>query len=561
MHNSHYKVPTLHTSVLRGNSNYRPVDRLKCKKAFQRSIETNRFQSELSSIKQKTARPSTKHSKSSRTATAQPRTRKAFFFIVVSLLLLTYVLSNLTLWSKAIEIQEKRISEGFKSSTLEFMVSQIKQDDVEEFSKVAASYAVYSLNNHSIKNPVKEGDAANLYSNINLSVHDLLANGEAGAGYFAGEELALKYTDEELASYTFKGFFDKLDKTLQNSGLKLDSYSFTGFSMNQSDYTTLNFSFTLEVKASDNFNTASLSRTFQIVFELPIDGLVDPAVAREMQKEDYGSQIIEKQIFLGVDYYQTPGALWITEGVSSFGQGWFYGPVWEATNGNFPSRDPLQVSSWILKGTEAEIGAAEDRNLFGAYIITDIITVDDLVNDFDKPVFLSPNPKLSRCEDERCILFVSQYSPKEINNHPQLGGSSAAISYGIEDLKDFVMCGYYIPDPEGPSYFQRLLDDSFSPEKKNEEFGIASFLIWDGIEAKGKLSDLSRLDYEFFNGEDGKIIRGMPGCKYAAICSQEGAYVGQFKLSDTALKKYVKENWDATHIYCEGDEWSSCEGN
>lgn len=493
------------------------------------------------------------------THSKKPRTRKAFFFIIVSLLLLTYVLSNLTLWSKAIEIQEKRISEGFKSSTLEFMLSQIKQEDVEEFSKVAASYAVYSLNNHSIKNPVKEGDATNLYSNINKSIYSLLETGKAGTEYFVDGSLALEYTDEELASYTFKGFFDKLDKTLQNSGLKLDSYSFTGFSLNQTDYTTLNFSFTLEVKASDNFNTASLSRKFQIVFELPIDGLVDPAVAREMQKEEYGSQIIEKQIFLDLDHYSIPGALWVTEGGTGFGQGWFYGPVWEATNGAFPSKDPLQISSWVLKGTEAEVNAAADHSLFGAYIITDVTDVDDLVTDYDKPVFLSPTPQLSTCEEERCILFVSQYSPKEINDKPQLGGSSAAISYDIEDLKDFVMCGYYIPDPEGPSYFQRLLDNSF--ERADEDLGIASFLIWNEIEAKGKLSDLSRLDYEFFNGDNGKIIRGMPGCKYTAICSQEGAYTGQFKLSDSALEKYVGENWKSTHIYCEGDEWSSCEGN
>ncbi len=504
------------------------------------------------------------HYKVTQSRAKQPRTRKAFFFIVVSLLLLTYVLSNLTLWSKAIEIQEKRISESFKSSTLEFMLSQIKQDDIEEFSKIAANYAMYSLNNHSIKNPVKE-DATNPYSNINQSIHALLANGEAGKDYFMGEKSELKYTEAEVASYTFKGFFNTLNMTLQKSGLRLDSYSFYEFSLNQSDYTTLNFSFVVEVRASDKYHLASLSRTFKLNFELSIDGFVDPAIAREMQSTDFGEQIVEKQIFLDLEEYPDPKSLQITEGGSGFGQGWFYGPVLDLGLGqSMPSKDPLELSSWVLKGTESEITGFANYNLFGAYIITDKANVADLATNFDKPVFLNPTPTLTGCDTkstdpQRCILFVSRYSVEDINKKPTLGSSSEALTYNIENLKDCAICGYYIPDPEGPSYFQRLLENSF--DKKDSKYGLATFLLWDGIEAEGKLSDLSRLDYEFFNGEDGKTIRGMPGSKYAAMCAQKGAYVGQFKLSDTALEKYVSENWESTHIYCEGDQWSSCEGN
>ena len=121
--------------------------------------------------------------------------------------------------------------------------------------------------------------------------------------------------------------------------------------------------------------------------------------------------------------------------------------------------------------------------------------------------------------------------------------------WDITRLRDMTVCGFYVQGT-GPSFFQRMLAGAESVS--NPVLGIESFLVgqWAGgaeDKLKGLGGDtLSRLDWEFYQNIDGQDeMKGMPGCKNAAMCSPDTSVsnatsegVGIFKLSANATKRY-----------------------
>lgn len=136
----------------------------------------------------------------------------------------------------------------------------------------------------------------------------------------------------------------------------------------------------------------------------------------------------------------------------------------------------------------------------------------------------------------RCALLVNTYLPYEVSAEPakKLDSSGSAI-YGVEKIRDFVMCGYYVPNPAAPSYFQRLLPDSYS--RNSTELGIETLVI--GQYANSSSYDLnSRLDRELFNPNlEGVKIMGLPGCRNYESCADTPS-TGIFALSSGAISAY-----------------------
>jgi hypothetical protein len=135
----------------------------------------------------------------------------------------------------------------------------------------------------------------------------------------------------------------------------------------------------------------------------------------------------------------------------------------------------------------------------------------------------------------RCVLLTNKYLADEVSNDPlrKLDSSASAI-YGVEAMRDFVMCGYYTSNPAAPSYFQRLLPDSYS---RNSTLGIETFVI--GQYANSSAYDLnSRLDRELFNASiDGIKIMGLPGCRNYETCADTPT-TGIFAVSPGVVDAY-----------------------
>ncbi|HIE56104.1 MAG TPA: hypothetical protein EYP90_13165 [Chromatiaceae bacterium] len=274
------------------------------------------------------------------------------------------------------------------------------------------------------------------------------------------------------------------------------------------------------------------------------------------------------------------------------GQGWFYGFLVSTSRAS--SVDEDNRSKYILVGDFDDITAADPDGLFGGYIVTsepgvsDVCAADGFENQED--AFNAVRHDGADCSDvsfdfsmgkftplpfieaegfevsdapfcpvlgeipvryERCALFVNENSIMDVLSDPdqKLGTAGAGI-FDIEDMRDFIMCGYYTHNPGAPSYLQRLLPDSY--ERSSAEYGIETFVI--GEYANHENYDRhSRVDHELFAGTDGRAVRGMPGCRTFGHCSQHpDPPTGVFTLDDDSVAAY-----DLAEIYCE--EAEGCE--
>lgn len=528
------------------------------------------------------------------------KARKGFFFVLITLLILMYIVASLSVFTRTVEISEKRAAEKFKVSNLEAAVDQITNEKVQKLADISTYYALMKLNDHAAYHPVKEGEIGEWeFTHINASMAELVLNGKASSDHFVdGRELSIDFSLAE--------WIDKLNKSLESSGMRVSSFSAENFFFNQSDYDGVNYSFTLHLALEDNAGTASLSRTYDLKGEINIEGLIDPAIVR-MGMENNLPQDLQKQIFFNEEYKKRsdmrPKPIEIGK---SEGQGWFYGPLVEVANAK--DVDPIERSQWILVGDYNDIISLKEPdvnyNEFGAYILTNKVKlipecggeeqsetfnpivydpkcdkkIEKNINPPDKPFAVIDGFKIGSLPEEtkcpknlvkqnsgvvRCVLFVAQYDFSEIKKEPDKKLKDVHL-YGIEKLRDFAVCGYYVNSEEAPSYFQRLLNKSYSRSSPLgiETFLIGSFIGGKGVDAEGNPlvaywdDSFSRLDTELAHKKTGKKIRGMPGCKEKGVCGSD-SYVGHFTLGDVR-EDYLGEKTDESYIGCD-DGYADCE--
>jgi len=327
----------------------------------------------------------------------------------------------------------------------------------------------------------------------------------------------------------------------------------------------------------DYSSTSALTRTYDIDSSVDISGLVDPALARESYKLADGNTAY-RQFFFS-DLYSTPGDVGISKIASvSAGQGWIYGYVIDVAIADEVPFDKRY--KYILVGTFDEITSTLAYQQFGGYVLTNepvkgtecIPTVvgaspgnneEKTFNPIEysgieclpengpgewtaKPFVVSEgfdasSDSIPICPggigESKCMLMTATYSFPEVEADVSKKLSSAGAGiYGVENLRDFVMCGYYLNSPDAPSYLQRLLNDSYT--RSDSEYGIETFVIGDYANHDNYLG-LSRLDRELFNGVDGVRVRGLPGCKDQASCAADPEPVtGVFRISEDAINNY-----------------------
>ena len=479
--------------------------------------------------------------------------RKGFFFVVTALIILSYILTNLALWSETLELHEKTFSENFKLSNLEFIADQLTQERVRDFALDSADFALYKLNSHTVDNPIKNEKC------IEKVMNSLINNGETVKDCFDGKNLV--YSPEEIAAHTFKGWFDKIDLMLREAEMKIDHYNFYEFKFSQSDYKNLYLAFRIDFRAEDNDGLVSVERSFSIEESVSILAISDPAITRGFKELSQTNSLVKKPIFFGkYEEPEEPKDLNVGKIANGFGQGWFYGPIHKAGD---PAPDDF-IYHYILMGTSKDISEDPNKGMYGAYLVlADVNKFEDIKASFptDKPMaVLGPQYEkdIPDCYDAftnkpaKCLLFISEYDAEEIDED-NFNKDAKAEFYDIENFRDFTMCSYYVKDENGPSYFQRLMADSFK-QKKDKKFGIATVMVWQDIQFVDS-DRRSRLDYEFFNSKNGEKIRGMPGCKNGPLCSEDSSPLGQFKLTHDSIEDYLGEQ----HLSC--DNWGATCGD
>lgn len=291
-------------------------------------------------------------------------------------------------------------------------------------------------------------------------------------------------------------------------------------------------------------------------------------------------------------------------GQGSQGQGWFYGPMVLVEDA--PQVPESQRSRFILVGNYSDITGTTGWQDFGAYVLLnrpedpggcsdEHETLNPIERDEDSsgrceeriddassrytqkafmvyPDFLEDvyeevhyryyEPLHSAEYESRRILFISRYSASEILSDP-LRKRNPAHVFDIEMFRDYVRCSYYILSEPGksPSYLQRMLDGEYG-DFTSDTLGIETTLVgkYAGGVYNPDLDELSRVDREFFGGDDGEKIRGLPGCKDQPMCVNPNSDVGHFALTMDSMQFYfgIDDREDEENIGC-NDERADCE--
>ena len=572
--------------------------------------------------------------------------RKGFFFIIMAFILISYILVSTYTWVRAIEMEENRYSEAFRTSSMEMLLAQVTEDRVLEFANISGHYAFYRMNHHSIANPVKVPNGINIANveeldgsetrNMGLIMEGLLLEGEASGDYFKGE--GISYTPNEKNTYTFEGWANQLNASLSASGFELVEigiYEDT-FNFSQADFTTFQVEFTmvLHIKDKKKDSATSVFRTYDVSLPINAQGMVDPYIARESKNlnliEEGEQVLVGKPVFLA-PYWEDGFEALCSGGANDpcyydaqgdEGQGWFYGPMVGVEGASGISGNASH--NFILVGNYSEIIELGNYREFGAYILTNGPTSIDsacpsqkdqedtfnaIIYDGDcepsistwyeetsKPFMVYPNFKISGYEGmdlqtnnpgAHKLLFVAGANPWEVEDNPELKGERVYI-YDIERLRDFVMCGYYMPRPNSPSFLHRMFDiqdmfDSSSPAYGSwpeSEWGIETTAAgrWAGGDLTPEWDKYSQVDVEFFseiedtNNNPVNMIKGMPGCKSNIMCNMDFGvdveHVGHFRLSDWAREdRNVFDDiyWieisqgEDDNIGCDNEEVADCE--
>jgi len=298
------------------------------------------------------------------------KTTKGFFFVLATFIVLAYMITSITIWTKSMETAERSYAEKFKISNLDLVVSQISKEKVEKFSDIAAYHALYTINSKSMISPLKRGNSDsrdNEYFYVKQAFWKAMINGTVDNEDFEGEPV-MEYETSEKDTYTLTGWFEKLNSTISSIGLEISNYSLEKLDLHQNSIDSLNYTFHVKFIVKDRANLAYITRDYKINGTVNITGLQDPAMFRESD-----GKIVKQFFFLdetknSVGPYDKPKDLnprILKSGEQ--GQGWFYGPVVAAKdlNSRTTNVNIFERNSTILVGTYDEI-----TNIIGTSEVT-----------------------------------------------------------------------------------------------------------------------------------------------------------------------------------------------
>lgn len=508
------------------------------------------------------------------------KSKKGFLFVITVFLILTYILLSISVWVQALEASERSYSELYKESSIELIIDQLTPPKVNEISNVIMTRGLFVVNRHAVDHPFKTGTTYE-HEHIEAVMEEYIKNGQVSDEHFIDG-----IAPESEYNASLGGWMKSLNVSLLAIGAYIDEFEIDDFTFEQNEYDKLDYSFNMRISLRDTAGTTTISRTYPVEGQVNITGFVDPAILREAGEME---EPVYRQFFFE-ETYQSPTDLSADsiEGIEA-GQGWFYGPLVDVSGAAGMAAEHRH--RYIVVGDYDDLSSLpeETLNSFGGFIVTSapgegatcseagvgsfvsetdtfnliyyetVGTECDVFMDMDtytfKPYVVAPDfsiseapscPDLVRGTREKCALFIAEHSPEYIiedDSHyeDKLDTPTHTGIYGIENIRDYTVCGYYVPDENSPSYLQRLLNNSYS---RSSEYGIETFLIGEYMKPS-VYDDYDRLDQRMFNMTMlDYLIRGMPGCKSASMCEDPGVTLGHFGLATETIDEYGLDSID-----------------
>ncbi len=521
--------------------------------------------------------------------------KKGFYFLLATLFLISYVFIYLTLWLENWKSEVSLLVASDETGYPWEMNVWLSNESIQEFYSIAGQYALYKINNFSIQHPLKY-DYSNELKYLNISFFSLLSGQKA---FVSVDGTPLSYSSKERNTYSFPGFIDAFNETINKRGFYVADFSITPINFSFVDPVNFNATCLLSLSIHSLDERFQTTRTYRLSHTFNISGFVDPFVARESAKLGFvdpetRKRMAEKQIFfINISASQlVPKNIEYCKGDSECnskhmqGLGFFYGPVVSVKNaksipryernryilyGDFDDiitldSDPsyLEFGAIILNNSPSSVTygtcpTSEDKT-FNAKTYQGASCQLIVKYPLSKPYAVVPDLSLDELStspsSHPAVLFIARRNTTTDPLDAVRWKTEGMKLYDVEKLRDFIACSYYLPSDKGLSYPQRLSANALSLIGTSK-YGIISTVVgrWAGGEYLPSYNKYSRIDVDFFTHQDGTKIRGLPGCKMYNDCSTPAGFhapLGQFSLS-----KVFQKLFQVDEIACD-DGWAEC---
>ncbi|MEM4361284.1 MAG: hypothetical protein QXV83_04060 [Candidatus Anstonellaceae archaeon] len=369
--------------------------------------------------------------------------KKGFLLISLTLVILALFALSLSIASEQRSIYYDIDSEQFKLEQMQLPLQFIDPTNIEQLTKIYATFALYKLADSLITHPEKidgikfnSADPADPEGTkyVNMSIFELMVYGNTSGylveynsktprGYFYlyPYKSNFSYAKEENI-YTFNYYFQKTSYLAKQYGVNLSWGEIQNFSISHLNYKTLSISYILPFSLKSKF--FSISKNLKINTTISIEGFPDPYLAVRYRKRlnytysdpssvsppptgfipiDYGpKEVPYKNIYFSSAYNKSEDAAAKLVISGSQGLGWFYGPVVvdPIDYSRFSDKDKIYNKSkanQFIFATSNITKAKEQSRYFGAIILYGVFP-------YYQTVSLSP---LIR-EEKNCLWCIKQ---------------------------------------------------------------------------------------------------------------------------------------------------------
>ncbi len=450
---------------------------------------------------------------------------KAYVYTLFALLILVSAMIIIYLNAEASKNVNEFYNEMFRSQAIVFTIENLNEDFFKDSFNISLTYNLLLLTNYSVDNPFR--NEIEFYEAVkNLTIYG-------------------RY-DRLISNISVIGLIDKISQDANMRGILINVTN-ANLEIAQTDYDKLTYNYSIELLIYDIYNKTGKNVVINSnnnIFD--INGMPDPLFMRYAKRQNINLNGNYPAIFV-----RDNPSIYLAS-ISGFGQGWVYGRVFTDIREIRDNDEPN-----ILMGDFAYVRQHKDNPNVHGFIITNFEyktsrncrysnpmytlldgndTEIDIFNDIRHqeeaiPIYdqngsiigynyqcnlissIHPtNKPWIAIHNNQLPLDINDYNNKTIlilTNNPtgDIFSKSGGSLYRIEDLRDFVNCGYYFKlSNQAPSYVQRFLQQGHN---MNSTYGIDIILIEDDFIHNSLSSILS----ERYSSKPGKRIRGLAGCK------------------------------------------------
>ncbi len=457
--------------------------------------------------------------------------KKGVFFTAMFIVLISIMLVTVSLWAEENKMRERRLPGIIKTDSFEFLLRQITDEKISNFSSVGLYRAAGRLANYEIQRT--RGISGKDKEDVKSAIASIFENGttRVGAGTF-------DYSPLEKKSLTLRGWMENMNLAAREMGFNLSFGRLKDLQVTEKDAWSLQVSFNVDVNITDLQNKLFLAKTLHSEAVVPIDGLPDPLIGRGYVSMYLGQEVQKPyRQFMHDEEKDTKEKITPIElmgedgrdiGGLDNGQGWIYGYVTS-------NPDEQGLSGTLIWLTDYSQAGTPDFQTKNAKAHALIITRSEFDGNTGGKPFVSGSGNFGDLEGKNVLITTYES-----------GDTHKYRIYDIENLRSLSSCQLYIKNPDAPSFLQRFLEGG---EYMHDQYGIETFLVGTAFGGKDDTEELrethdswTRADYLYLREDvSGQRVKGMSGCKTKEMCDSEEAITtgpGHFRLDIVHLQAY-----------------------